>query len=191
MPRAPVASAVLMVTGLLFLQPAQTAPSDGSRRDSSSYDRRGLPQACETPEIVALTRAAFRGATAPGIAEDQFRLAAAIEQAAERCPIGKEDGFREACGWYATAGGKKHAEAAYRAARCERQSSDSPHAGWAFLNIAASNGHAAAQARLAIRHLQGVGVERNISYGIQLLVRSALLQLGANQPPVPVNAPTR
>jgi TPR repeat protein len=53
-----------------------------------------------------------------------------------------------------------------------------PGVGLAFLNIAASNGHAAAQARLAMCHLKGVGVERNVSYGVQLLVRAALMELG-------------
>ena len=38
-----------------------------------------LPEKCETFEIVALRSAAFRGSTAPGIADDQFRLAVAVE----------------------------------------------------------------------------------------------------------------
>jgi TPR repeat protein len=137
-----------------------------------------LPKTCETYEIVALRSAAFRGPTAPGIAEDQFRLAVAIEQAARQCPTGKEDGLNEAHNWYGTAGAKNHAEAAYRAALYEL---DRPEAGFglAFFNIAASHGHAAAQARLAMCHLKGVGVERNVSYGVQLLVRAALMKLGA------------
>jgi prephenate dehydrogenase len=57
-----------------------------------------LPTTCETAEIVALRSAAFRGPTAPGIAEDQFHLAVAIEQAARECPTGKEDGLYEAHG---------------------------------------------------------------------------------------------
>jgi TPR repeat protein len=137
-----------------------------------------LPKTCETYEIVALRSAAFRGPTAPGIAEDQFRLAVAIEQAARQCPTGKEDGLNEAHNWYGTAGAKNHAEAAYRAALYEL---DRPEAGFglAFLNIAASHIHAAAQARLAMCHLKGVGVERNVSYGVQLLVRAALMKRGA------------
>ena len=120
-------------------------------------DPSGLPKTCETSKIAALRSAAFRGPTAPGIADDQFRLAVAIEQAARRCPTGKEDGLNEAHDWYGTAGAKNHAEAAYRAALYEL---DRPEAGFglAFLNIAASNGHAAAQAKLAMCHLKGVGV---------------------------------
>ena len=138
-----------------------------------------LPESCETGEIVALRSAAWRGPTAPGIAEDQFQLAVAIEEAARQCPTGKEDGLSEAHGWYGTAGAKNHAEAAYRAALYDL---DRPGQGFAlaFLNIAASNGHAAAQARLAMCHLKGVGVERNVSYGLQLLVRAALMKLGAS-----------
>jgi TPR repeat protein len=138
-----------------------------------------LPKTCETSEILELRSAAYRGPTAPGIADDQFRLAVAIEQAARRCPTGKEDGLHEAYGWYGTAGAKNHAEAAYRAALYELDRRSWPEAGLAFLHIAASNGHAAAQARLAMCHLKGVGVERNVSYGLQLLVRAALMKLGA------------
>jgi TPR repeat protein len=140
----------------------------------------GLPQSCETSEIVALRSAARRGPTAPGIADDQFQLAVAIEQAARQCPTGREDGLREAYGWYGTAGAKNHAEAAYRAALYELDRPDPGVGGLAFLNIAASHGHAAAQARLAMCHLKGVGVERNVSYGVQLLVRAALMKLGGS-----------
>ena len=122
------------------------------------------PDLVETSEIAALRSAAFRGPTAPGIADDQFRLAVAIEQAARRCPTGKEDGLNEAHDWYGTAGAKNHAEAAYRAALYELDRSQKQDLGLAFLNIAASNGHAAAQAKLAMCHLKGVGVERNVSY---------------------------
>jgi hypothetical protein len=138
-----------------------------------------LPTTCETAEIVALRSAAFRGPTAPGIAEDQFQLAVAIEQAARQCPTGKEDGLYEAYAWYGTAGAKNHAEAAYRAALYDLERPE-PRDALAFLNIAASNGHAAAQARIAMCHLKGVGVERNVSYGLQLLVRAALLKLGGS-----------
>jgi TPR repeat protein len=138
----------------------------------------GLPNTCETSEIVALRSAARRGPTEPGIADDQFRLAVAVEQAARRCPTGKEDGLNEAYNWYGTAGAKNHAEAAYRAALYELDRPE-PGVGLAFLNIAASNGHAAAQARLAMCHLKGVGVERNVSCGVQLLVRAAFMELGA------------
>ena len=139
-----------------------------------------LPETCETGEIVELRIAALRGPTAPGIAEDQFRLAVAIEEAATQCPTGKEDGLREAYSWYGTAGAKNHAEAAYRAALYELDRRPGPEAGLAFLYIAASNGHAAAQARIAMCHLKGVGVERNVSYGLQLLVRAALMKLGVS-----------
>jgi TPR repeat protein len=136
---------------------------------------------CETGEIVALRSAAHRGPTAPGIADDQFRLAVAIEEAARHCPTGKEDGLHEAYGWYGTAGAKNHAEAAYRAALYEMdRPSPEPYAGLAFLHIAASHGHAGAQARIAMCHLKGVGVERNVSYGLQLLVRAALMKLGGS-----------
>jgi TPR repeat protein len=137
-----------------------------------------LPKTCETYEIVALRSAAFRGPTAPGIAEDQFRLAVAIEQAARQCPTGKEDGLNEAHNWYGTAGAKNHAEAAYRAGLYEIDRHGP--GGLAFLYIAASNGHAGAQARIAMCHLKGVGVERNVSYGLQLLVRAALMKLGGS-----------
>jgi hypothetical protein len=136
-----------------------------------------LPKTCETGEIVALRSAAYRGPTAPGIAEDQFRLAVAIEEAARQCPTGKEDGLHEAYGWYGRAGANNHAEAAYRAALYEMDR-HGPRGGLAFLYIAASNGHAAAQARIAICHLKGVGVERNVSYGLPLLVRAAVMKLG-------------
>jgi TPR repeat protein len=139
-----------------------------------------LPKACETGEIVALRSLVFRGPTALGIAEDQFRLAVAIEEAARQCPTGKEDGLQQAYGWYATAGSKNHAEAAYRAALYELDRRSGPEAGLAFLYIAASNGHAAAQARIGMCHLKGVGVERNVSYGLQLLVRAALMKLGGS-----------
>ena len=135
-----------------------------------------LPEKCETFEIVALRSAAFRGSTAPRIADDQFRLAVAIEQAARRCSTGKEDGLNEAYSWYATAGAKNHAEAAYRAALYELDR-PGPASGLAFLHIAAFHGHAAAQARLAMCHLKGEGVERNVSYGVQLLFRAAVLKL--------------
>jgi TPR repeat protein len=167
-----------LIAIVFMLVPASIVTSASPRCVVNS---RELPKTCETPEIVALRRAAYRGATAAGIADDQFRLAVAIEQAARRCPSGRDDGFYEAYGWYATAGGKNHAEAAYRAALYELNRPE-PLGGLAFLNIAASNGHAAAQARLAICHLKGVGVERNISYGAQLLIRSVLLKLGGSQP---------
>jgi hypothetical protein len=137
-----------------------------------------LPETCETGEIVELRIAALRGPTAPGIAEDQFRLALAIEEAARQCPTGKEDGLHEAYGWYGTAGAKNHAEAAYRAGLYEIDRHGP--GGLAFLYIAASNGHAGAQARIAMCHLKGVGVERNVSYGVQLLVRAALMKLGGS-----------
>jgi hypothetical protein len=86
---------------------------------ASDYAYPRLPDTCETGEIVALRSAAHRGPTAPGIADDQFRLAVAIEEAARHCPTGKEDGLHEAYGWYGTAGAKNHAEAAYRAALYE------------------------------------------------------------------------
>ena len=139
-----------------------------------------LPETCETGEIVELRIAALRGPTAPGIAEDQFRLAVAIEEAATQCLTGKEDGLHEAYGWYGTAGAKNHAEAAYRAALYELKRWRGPEAGLAFLHIAASHRHVAAQARLAMCHLKGVGVERNVSYGLQLLVRAALMKLGVS-----------
>lgn len=75
----------------------------------------GLPRACETAAIVSLRVAAYRGPAAPGVAEDQYRLARSIEAAAHRCSEGAADGVREAIGWYETAGAKGHAEAAYRA----------------------------------------------------------------------------
>jgi hypothetical protein len=146
---------------------------------ASDYAYPRLPDTCETGEIVALRSAAHRGPTAPGIADDQFRLAEAIEEAARQCPTGKEDGLHEAYGWYGTAGAKNHAEAAYRAALYEMDR-HGPRGGLAFLYIAASNGHAAAQARIAICHLKGVGVERNVSYGLQLLVRAAVMKLGGS-----------
>jgi TPR repeat protein len=148
---------------------------------ASDYAYPRLPDTCETGEIVALRSAAHRGPTAPGIADDQFRLAVAIEEAARHCPTGKEDGLHEAYGWYGTAGAKNHAEAAYRAALYEMdRPSPGPYAGLAFLYIAASHGHAAAQARIAMCHLKGAGVERNVSYGLQLLVRAALMKLGGS-----------
>jgi hypothetical protein len=148
---------------------------------ASDYAYPRLPDTCETGEIVALRSAAHRGPTAPGIADDQFRLAVAIEEATRHCPTGKEDGLHEAYGCYGTAGAKNHAEAAYRAALYEMdRPSPEPYAGLAFLHIAASHGHAGAQARIAMCHLKGVGVERNVSYGLQLLVRAALMKLGGS-----------
>ncbi len=137
---------------------------------------RMLPKRCEPAGLRGLRQAAGRGPLAPGIAEDQFRLAEAIEHAARECP-GGTDGLLEAQDWYETAGAKGHAEAAYRAALFHLNGPE-PQSALAFLYIAAEKGHAAAQARLALCHLRGVGVERNLAYGAQLLVRAALLKLG-------------
>ena len=60
---------------------------------ASDYVAPHLPETCETGEIVALRSAAFRGPTEPGIADDQFRLAVAIEEAANSAQPAK----RTAC----------------------------------------------------------------------------------------------
>jgi len=135
-----------------------------------------LPKRCEPAGLERLRDAAGRGPFAPGIGEDQFRLAEAIERAARECP-GGTDGLSEAQSWYETAAGKGHAEAAYRAALFYLNGPD-PGSALAFLYIAAEKGHAAAEARLALCHLRGIGVERNVSYGAQLLARATLLKLG-------------
>ncbi len=155
---------------LLFHPPAELA---GSNPECV----RTLPKRCEPAGLPGLRHAASRGPFAPGIAEDQFRLAEAIERAARECP-GGTDGLSEAQNWYETAGAKGHAEAAYRAALFYLNGPE-PQSALAFLYIAAEKGHAAAQARLALCHLRGIGVERNLSYGAQFLLRAALLKLGA------------
>jgi uncharacterized protein len=132
----------------------------------------GLPPACETSAIVSLRVAAYRGPTAPGVAEDQYRLARAIEAAAQRCSEGVADGIREAIGWYETAGAKGHAEAAYRAGQhhAERNGVEAPL--WFYM--AAQRGHVGAHAQLGMCYLKGTGVQRDLLAAAHWLGKAAV-----------------
>jgi len=136
----------------------------------------GLPPACETPGIVSLRVAAYRGPAAPGVAEDQYRLARAIEAAAHRCSEGAADGIREAIGWYETAGAKGHAEAAYRAGQhhAEGNRGEESREAPLWFYMAAQRGHVGAHAKLGMCYLKGIGVPRDLLAAAHWFAKAAV-----------------
>ena len=136
----------------------------------------GLPPACETSAIVSLRVAAYRGPAAPGVAEDQYRLARAIEAAAHRCSEGVADGIREAIGWYEAAGAKGHAEAAYRAGQhyAEGNGGEGLQMAPLWFYMAAQRGHVGAHAQLGMCYLKGIGVQRDLLAAAHWLGKAAV-----------------
>jgi TPR repeat protein len=144
----------------------------------------GLPPACETSAIVSLRVAAYRGPAAPGVAEDQYRLARAIEAAAHRCSEGVADGIREAIGWYETAGAKGHAEAAYRAGQhcADGNGGEESQIAALWFYMAAQRGHVGAQAKLGMCYLKGTGVQRDLLAAAHWLGKAAVQTIATRTP---------